>query len=347
MLSTTVRQRLLPSLAIATAAFAGGLNAQGCEPIRFTTPVGLGGKGEAYQRQQQWRFTLAYRRLFSDQFFVGSTQSRTGTPPVFNINTFVGDVAFAPSDRLLLHLSIPVQTGSESRTRADGQVHAQSVSGIGDLSVIAETWLLAPKTHERGNISLGLGLKAPTGRTLAPTTDWTATGATVPSTAPPTIQTGDGGWAILPSVQAFHELGKHTYLYANGSYMVSPKAQSAAVAFSTVHWSVPDSYSMSAGAAFLVLPDQGLSVSLGGRLDGTPLRDLIGGGDDNTVKRTFQVVFVDPGATWSHGKDSFTLSVPVRVHVNRFQSVTERKFNAPGAGGFAKYLVFASYSHRL
>lgn len=347
MSSPHARVRLLSSLAIATVAFAGGLNAQGCEPIRFTTPVGLGGKGEAYQRDQQWRFTLAYRRLFSDQFFVGSTQSTTGKPPVFNINTFVGDVAYAPSDRLLLHLSVPVQTGSESRTRADGQVHAQSVSGIGDVTVIAETWLLAPKTHDRGNISLGLGFKAPTGSISKASTDWTATGSTVPVTASQLIQPGDDGWAILPSVRAFRQIGKYTYIYANGSYMVSPKAQSAAVAFSTVHWSVPDSYSMSGGAAFSVLPDQGLSVSLGGRLDGTPLRDLIGGGDDNTVKRTFQVVFVDPGATWSHGKDSFTLSVPVRVHVNRFQSVTERKFNAPGAGGFAKYLVFASYSHRL
>jgi hypothetical protein len=82
-------------------------------------------------------------------------------------------------------------------------------------------------------------------------------------------------------------------------------------------------------------------------MDGTPLRDLIGGGDDNTNKRTFQVTFVDPGLTWSHGKDSFTLSVPVRVHVNRFKSLAEQKGIGLNAGGFAKYLVFGSFSHRL
>ena len=59
------------------------------------------------------------------------------------------------------------------------------------------------------------------------------------------------------------------------------------------------------------------------------------------------MVYVDPGATWSHGKDSFTLSVPVRLHVNRYQSLQERKNNLVPAGGFAKYLVFASYAHRL
>ena len=341
-------------MALASAAAVAPVRAQGCEPIRFTTPVGLGGKGEAYQREQQWRFTLAYRRLFSNEFYIGSSQSTAffpnGKAPVFNINTFVGDIAYAPSDRLLLHLSVPVQTGSESVIRADGQIHAQSVSGIGDVSVIAETWLFAPKTHDRGNISLGLGFKAPTGSHTSPSTDWTSTGATVPVTAPWTILPGDGGWAILPSVQAFRQLGKYAYLYANGSYMVSPKAHSDALdplSPPGVHLSVPDSYSMSAGASFSVLPEQGLSVSLGGRMDGTPLRDLIGGGDDVTGKRTFQVEFVDPGATWSRGKDSFTLSVPLRVHVNRFASLLDRKLERPGAGGFAKYLVFASYWHRL
>ena len=184
--------------------------------------------------------------------------------------------------------------------------------------------------------------------TLAPASVWDPTGAIKQVPASATIQAGDGGWAILPSVQAFHQLGKYTYVYANGSYMVNPKAQTALFdGVTKAYWSVPDSYSMSVGAAFAVFPEQDLSVSLGGRMDGTPLHDLLGGGDDVTAKRTFQVEYIDPGATWSHGKDSFTLSVPVRLHVNRFQSLQERKNELTPGGGFAKYLVFASYSHRL
>jgi hypothetical protein len=90
-----------------------------------------------------------------------------------------------------------------------------------------------------------------------------------------------------------------------------------------------------------------VSLSLGGRIDGIPRHDLIGGGDDNTVKRTSQVGFVEPGVNWSRGKDSFTLSVPVRTYVNRFRSNYEVKTNGLNGGGFAKYLVFASYSRRL
>jgi hypothetical protein len=343
---------LLATVAIVSIAPVEKLRAQGCEPIRFTTPVNLGGKGEAYQREQQWRVTLAYRGLRSNEWFIGSTESSArgpgGKSPVFNINTFVGDVAYAPTDRFLLHLSVPVLTGSVSATRADGLIHAQSASGIGDVSLLGETWLLAPKTHDLGNISLGLGVKAPTGSHTSPSTVWTAT-STVPFPADQTVQRGDGGWAILTSAQAFHQVGKYVYLYVNSSYTISPKAKSDVVFApgSTLHWSVPDTYSASAGAAFSVLPDQGLSLSVGGRLDGIPLRDLFGGGDDDTVKRTSRVAFVDPGVNWSHGKDSFTISVPVRVYVNRFKSLYEQKTNGLNAGGFAKYLVFASYSHRL
>ena len=42
-----------------------------------------------------------------------------------------------------------------------------------------------------------------------------------------------------------------------------------------------------------------------------------------------------------------TLSVPYRVAVNRQKSVFEQRTNALNAGGFAKHLVFASYTHRL
>ena len=71
--------------------------AQGCEPIRFTVPISLGGEGEAYLPSHQWRATLAYRRLSSNQFFVGTSQNTAlapgGESPVFSIHTFVADLS--------------------------------------------------------------------------------------------------------------------------------------------------------------------------------------------------------------------------------------------------------------
>src|SRR4051812_27154775 len=131
--------------------------AQGCEPIRFTTPVNLGGEGEAYQPAKSWQLTLAYRRLVSNEWFVGSTESHGlapgGQSPVIKIHTFVADAAYSFNDRLRLRLSVPFSTGSLSRFWPDKTVRAQNATGIGDASLTGESWIFEPRTHRHGNVS--------------------------------------------------------------------------------------------------------------------------------------------------------------------------------------------------
>ena len=327
---------------------------QGCEPIRFTTPVSLGGGGEAYQAGGQWRATLAYRNLHSSQWFIGTEESGSlgpgGEPPVFNIHTFVGDLAYAFNDRISARVSIPFSTGSFTRIWPDGASHEQTATGIGDISAMGEAWIFSPRTHRRGNVSLGLGLKAPTGSNSRPSQFYLASGP-VDFPADQTIQPGDGGWGILMSLTAFQQLSDRLSVYGLGSYMANPRSQTditQSPAPNALFWSVPDVYSARGGAAFNLLPDQGLSVSLGARIDGIPTRDLFGGGDDDTVKRTSYIVYADPGLSFTRGPNNFTLSVPWRVHLNRTKSLAEQQPGAaPNGGGFAKHLVFASYSRRF
>jgi len=333
--------------------------AQGCEPIRFTTPIDLGGEGQVYQTSHQWRFTLAYRRLHSNEFFVGTSENSAlapgGESPVFDIHSFVADVAYSLTDRIRLRVSLPFSTASISRKWADSAHHQQSATGIGDVSATGELWLLNPRSHKNGNVSVGLGFKATTGSHTKASTFYTAT-SSVAFPADQTVQPGDGGWAVTLQAQAFQRVKEGIFAYGSGSYMASPKEQSEVVVgptgpTSTVHWSVPDVYQARLGAAFSVWPDQGLTLSLGGRMDGIPKNDLFGGGDTTTVKRTSQIIYADPGLSLNRGKSSFTLSVPIRVHVNRIKSgLEERTATGPlsvNGGGFAKYLVFASYSYRL
>jgi hypothetical protein len=350
----STRSRTTLGLASIVAAVLLGtrVSAQGCEPIRFNTPVSLGGQGEAYQRQNEWRLTLGYRHLYSNEWFVGSADASSrasgGQSPVLKIHTLVADVAYAPTERLQVHLSVPFSHGTQSSIWPDKLWHTQSATGVGDISVMGEGWLLSPKAHQGGNMSIGLGVKAPTGSHDKSSYVYTATAA-IPHAADQTVEPGDGGWGFLVQSQAFRQVTQRVYGYAFGSYMVSPKARSD-VEFrpgSKVYWSVPDIYSARAGAAFSVLPDQGLTMSLGARMDGIPLRDLIGGGDNDTIKRTSRVILVDPGVSLSRGKDNFTLSVPVRASVNRFKSLYERRTNGLNGGGFAKYLIFASYARRI
>jgi len=339
-------------LAASSALIPARAAAQGCEPIRFSTPVNLGGEGQAYQRAHEWQLTLAYRHLGSNEFFVGTEEKSAlgpgGQAPVFSIHTVVADVAYSIDDRFRVRVSVPVSKGSLSRMWPDKVRHEQTAAGVGDVSVMGQGWILTPRTHARGNIGIGLGVKAPTGSHDDASRFYTAT-SSVDFPADQTIQPGDGGWALLSEIQGFRQITERTIAYASGSYMVSPKARSD-VRFmpnSPQYWSVPDVYSARLGGAFSVLPDQGLTMSLGARVDGIPVHDLLGGGDDVTIKRTAYVVFADPGLSFSRDKDTFTLSVPYRMRVNRQKSLLEQRTNGLNGGGFAKYLIFAGYSHRF
>jgi hypothetical protein len=346
------------SALLALAAMAGVLlsprnsAAQGCEPIRFTSPIDLGGEGKPYLPAHEWELSLGYRRLVSNEFFVGTEQNSQAAPggssPIFRIHTFVASVGYSISDRFRLRASLPVSSATLTRTWADKAVHQQRATGIGDASLTGDYWLFEPATHRGGNISAGLGVKAPTGSHTVGSKFYTATGA-VDFPADQTIQPGDGGWGVLLETQGYRQITERSIAYASGLYMASPKSKSDVqqAPNSGTYWSVPDVYSARLGGAFSVLPEQGLTLSLGGRVDGIPVHDLIGGGDDSTVKRTSYVLFAEPGLSLTRGKGTFTLSVPYRLKVNRMKSELEQRTNGVNGGGFAKYLIFAGYSLRL
>jgi hypothetical protein len=343
---------------IGLAVIAPRAEAQGCEPIRFTTPIDLAGQGEVNQPSNRWRLTLAYRRLFSDNWLVGTAPSSARAPggeaPKIEIHTFVADVSYSLTDRIQVGVSVPFSTGTISRVWDDSARHQQGASGIGDISVRGDFLLFSPRTHPNGNLSLGIGLKAPTGSHTKPSQFYTATGP-VPYPADIFIQPGDGGWGVTLGAQAFARVTESISAYASGSYMASPRTQTNGAIRPTgpasqVHWSVPDVYDAQLGAAFSAWPDQGLHVSLGGRLTGIPRRDLFGGGDSTTKKQTSRIVYIDPGLSVNRGASRYTLSVPIRIYANRIKSLFEEGATGPLAingGGFANMLIFASYSHRF
>ena len=214
---------------------------------------------------------------------------------------------------------------------------------------MAALWLLDPRSHENGNVSVGLGFKAPTGSHTKSSWFYSATDS-VAFPADQTIQPSDGGWGFTFQVEGFQRVREGTYVYGFGTYTANPKDQTEVTINPTspLHWSVPDVYQARLGAAVSVWPEQGLTLSLGGRLDGIPRNDLFGGGDSTAVKRPSRILYADPGLSLSRGKSSFTLSVPIRLHVNRMKSgLEERTPGAVNGGGYAKYLIFASFSRIL
>lgn len=318
-------------------------------PVRFTTPS-LGGQGELQVTDlaaHQWRIAVGYRHLHADQLFVGTQQLPAKRPLIIDLHSIDLTTSYAVTDRFTLSLTVPFVHGTQSRFYADSVSHAVTAVGVGDVSLIGSRWLLDPH-NPSGNIALGLGVKAPTGSHSATDAYFLAGGTSIQYPVDQSIQPGDGGWGIIVQVQAFRRAFHNGIAYLTGSYLISPRSLTdvAKDPGGATYWSVPDVYSARLGLEYAVWPEQGLSLSLGGRIDGQPVRDLIGGGESG-FRRPGYAVSLDPSVALASGPSQFTLSAPLRLGANRQASVLDLQAGKPGGGDFASALIFVSYSRRL
>ncbi|PYO62818.1 MAG: hypothetical protein DMD28_04280 [Gemmatimonadetes bacterium] len=320
----------------------------------------MGGQGESKLTDlgaHEWRVAVGYRYLHGNQFFLGDQVNNSfapfGAPIIYHIHSADVTVTYAATDRFSLNLTVPVLDGTQSAVRADTVRHDAHAVGLGDISLVGSAWLLNPRTHAKGNVALGLGVKAPTGSNRYADSLFRADGSWIQYPVDQSIQPGDGGWGVILQMQAFRRLFAGAVAYLAGAYLVSPRALSDVsrpAPNSSVYWSVPDVYSARVGLMYLLLPTHGLSVSLGGRIDGIPYHDLVGGGDAG-FRRPGHVVFLDPAVALTRGRSTFTVSSPIRVSGSLADSAMVRPNGVPSptrsAGDLARMLIFVGYSRRF
>jgi hypothetical protein len=332
-------------------------------PVRFTSP-GLGASSGAGLNEGQWEVGLLYRYLHANRFYVGHDyhpeRAPAGMPVRITVNTVVANLTYAPNSRFALNLGIPVVSGSETRAQGDNQLHTGSAAGLGDMSVIGTAWLLDRPDHPLGNVAIGLGLKTPTGRSARQGSFTLASGATASRSVDPSIQTGDGGWGVIVQTEAFRRVFPRVAMYEGTSYLANPRAHNngtyvfgAAYGGLVAPIAVPDEYSAHAGLSFAALPKLGLSMSFGGRIDGVPVHDVLGGGDDD-FRRPGYVVYAEPAfaLTWARSPLSpkgttLSMSVPVAIDQNRQASAIDAAHGQHGGGDFARYLILLGLSTRF
>ena len=319
-------------------------------PVRFTSPS-LGGQRQSFLGTGEWQIGVAYRHLGADKWFVGTEVNEPaapfGNPLYLSINSLDFSLAYGVSDRLGLTLTLPFSHGTQSRFYADLARHKVRGFGLGDISLVGSAWLFDFATHPDGNVSLGLGIKAPTGNNEVTDDFFNRDGSVTRRVVDQSIQLGDGGWGVLLQAQAFRRVGGRANAYVLGSYLLSLRETTGVPSpIAGVVLSVPDVYSARAGLSYALWPSQGISVSLGGRLDGIPLRDIIGGGDLGFRRPGF-TLFLDPGMVIGRGRDEFDLSVPIRLHQDFRQGLIDREVNFVGGGDLADLLIFAGYTHRF
>src|SRR5262249_32747270 len=123
------------------------------------------------------------------------------------------------------------------------------------------------------------------------------------------FQLGNGGWELLLRAQGQAQIVGPLFGYASGYYGISLTDHTDIMQGGAFR-GVPDTYSGRAGVAYLLPVLEGLVLSIGGRINGVTVRDLIGGGDLYWRRPGYEV-YVEPGLTWTLGRNMASVSVPV------------------------------------
>jgi hypothetical protein len=357
--STIVRRTRMLGFAGLLSLAAGGERmalAQGCVPSRFTSPAlgSLGGAGgDIYLPSGTWQVGIAYRYVSSNQLIVGH-QARNdlalgGIPSFVHSQLMNVSLVYGVTDRLALTLNTPVAQGSLETTYPDLQRHRNTAAGLGEMSVSASYWLRNAKALEPGgNVAVGFGVKAPTGKNDVMGRFWKADGSSVAFPVAPAIELGDGGWGLVVSTKGFAPVFERSYVYGGGSYTFNPRTTTDVVKApgSTLHWAAPDTWDASAGISTLVSSALGLSGNLGVLAYGTPRRDVFGG-RENGERLPAISGYVSPGIGITRGAHTLTVSVPIRAYMNFRQSLVDADVGVPGGGGLARRIILTSYAVRF
>jgi hypothetical protein len=328
------------------------MRAQGCVPARHFA-LSLGPDGVVYLNTGEWIVGASYRYLYADEGWLGTHSWPAYATVVGNqitVHSVDVQATYAFNSRLSVTATVPFVHGKTSNPREhDGTRRDVTASGLGDMRVVVNRWLFEPETHPDWNIAIGLGLKFPTGNENAKATFYKPTG---PQVLPVdiSIQPGDGGLGVILELSAFRRVAPRLHAYANGFYLVNPREQNKAFAHAPIqgqirNLSVPDQYQARAGLSWEAAPESGLALSLGLRFDGVPAHDRIGGSEG--FRRPGYVLYADPGLTWSDGRNTLNLHVPVRLDANRTRNVYDIRAGTDGGGAFASHLIVTSFSRRF
>jgi hypothetical protein len=315
-----------------------------------------GTEGSPYPRPGSWQLSTSYRWQKSDRHFVGSEyqedRDADSSQVVNRVHLLDLAVRYNWTQRTSLSASVPYFIASRSNPIRDQNrvvfdhsvTHSNSIS---DTSLTARRWMKNPDSCKNGNISLGVGFKVPTGPSdHTDTRRALVAGRIVEQPGVPvdqSIQPGDGGWGFALEAAGFRRVGGRTVGYASASYLFNPQEQSHTDRGgndpNTRFLSIADQYLARVGMA---MNFRWATASLGGRLEGVPSSDLIGG--DKGFRRPGYAISVEPGLTFRRGHSALTVGVPFAVYRNRTRSYADKINGGHGDAAFADYLVIVGFS---
>ena len=322
----------------------------------------FGASADPYLQEGEWFFATGMRGLRSHDHYSGTveqTQRQDNKTYVIN-EQYALDLSgiYAMTRRFSLSLAVPIIRASWSiplPVTSTGERNEQNARGLGDVVVTARYWTFDPDAHQRGNLSLGLGLKAPTGKYDVADTYPNGTGANPQDKAvDQSIQPGDGGWGAVVEINGFKRIASSSF-YGSGTYLINPKDTNGTPSIVAGLFpgalppsqvgrdvnSVPDQYVLRTGMSF-ALGKSPFAAALGFRMEGVPRYDLSGA--SHGFRRPGYETFAEPGFYYSHGNDTWSVNVPIALVRNRRP---DPYTGAAGDATFPNHIYLVSYTHRF
>jgi hypothetical protein len=125
-------------------------------------------------------------------------------------------------------------------------------------------------------------------------------------------------------------------------YLFNPKNTYTATTPGARVLSVSDQYLIRGGIGYAVPKLRGVALSIAGRDEGLPARDLIGREDG--FRRPGYAVSIEPGAQFSRGRSLWSFSYAIAVHRDRTGSVSDVRSGGHGDAAFADGVLLIGYS---
>jgi hypothetical protein len=317
------------------------------------------GVQDSYTGPDRWQVSLSWRYQHSFRHFVGTEEQENraedGSQVINHIHLAEVGVRYNIDDVWSFSAGIPYLIAERSSpirdaSRAVVDRYTTHGTGVGDITATVRRLLWHPRDHPDGNIALGLGIKLPTGQdNVTDTVTRIVNGQRVNTieTVDQSIQPGDGGFGAIVDLQAFQRIAHSGFaLYGSGTYLINPSNTNGVKTYRTAVgeeiMSVADQYLARAGVSYANASWKGLGASLGLRMEGVPVEDLVGGSDG--FRRPGYAVSVEPAVSYSRGPHTLSLAVPYAVERNRQRSVADRL--VPGRHGdaaFADYVILLGY----
>jgi hypothetical protein len=342
------------------------ISAQGCVAIRGGSSCSSGFGNTFNLAKGEFLAGMDYRRFKSFRHFRGDEEEphrvEQGTEVINFSNLLDINVTYGITDRIYGTVLIPFVHFDRSSMYEHGgnppnglgERHITSSYGLADIRFGVGYWLFDPIENHKFNYAVGLGLKIPTGK-YNYTDNFYNQGPdrneTLEAVVDQSIQPGDGGVGITLDFQGNHFLSDEFVLSTFLYYMFNvTETNGVLIKNKSTEFSSPDQFAALIGVSYLTNV-QGLTTYLGGRVEGVPSSDIIGGSAG--YRRPGYAVSVEPGISFVKNSYIFNLSVPVAVYRNRIQSFIDKERTREtgvytiGDAAFADYLINFSIAYQF